>query len=306
MNEKIYQVTEKDNKQRLDTYVSGLDVDVTRSMAQKMIEKGNVLVNGKVQKISYKVKEADKITIFIEEPKESHIKPEEISLDIVYEDNDILVINKAKGMVVHPGNGNLDGTLVNAVLNHCKGSLSGIGGELRPGIVHRLDKDTSGLIIVAKNDKAHLDISKQIEKHTVNKIYTALVKGNITENEATIEMPIGRSKVDRKKMCVRRDGKEAISHLKVVKRYGKYTLLKVKIDTGRTHQIRVHLAEIGHPVVGDEVYSNGKNEFNVHGQCLHSTILEFIHPITKKKMHLEAELPEYFKEIIKKLENQNY
>ena len=204
-------------------------------------------------------------------------------------------------MVVHPGNGNPDGTLVNAVLNHCKGSLSGIGGEIRPGIVHRLDKDTSGLIIIAKNDKAHINLSKQIQERSVKKIYTALVKGVIPEDTATINMPIGRSKVDRKKMAVRKDGKEAVTHIKVIKRYNKYTLIRVKIDTGRTHQIRVHMAEIGYPVVGDEVYSNGKNEFNVHGQMLHSTSLDFVHPITGKPMHFEAPLPEYFEEVLNKL-----
>lgn len=200
------------------------------------------------------------------------------------------------------GNGNKDNTLVNAILAHCKGSLSGIGGELRPGIVHRIDKDTSGLLIVAKNDMAHIEISEQIKNHTVTKIYTALVKGNIAENEATIDMPIGRSKVDRKKMAVTRDGKNAVTHIKVLKRYGNYTLISAKIDTGRTHQIRVHMAEIKHPIVGDEVYSNGKNEFGVHGQMLHSTILEFIHPRTKKKMHLEAPLPQYFKDVLNKID----
>lgn len=299
-------VNEQDRNQRLDTYVSSLEENVTRSMAQKMIANGNVLVNGKAQKDSYKVKSKDEVVVKIEKPKESHIKAEDIELDIVYEDDDILVINKAKGMVVHPGNGNPDGTLVNAVLNHCKDSLSGIGGEIRPGIVHRLDKDTSGLIIVAKNDMAHLNLANQIKEHEVTKIYTALVKGNIAENEAKIDMPIARSKQDRKKMAVRRDGKEAVTHIKVMKRYGDYTLLKVKIDTGRTHQIRVHMAQIGHPVVGDEVYSSGRNEFNVHGQCLHSTVLEFTHPRTNKKLHLEAKLPEYFEEIINRLDNKKY
>ena len=187
-------------------------------------------------------------------------------------------------------------------MNYCKGSLSGIGGEIRPGIVHRLDKDTSGLIIVAKNDNAHINIANQIKNHKITKIYTALVKGNIEENEATIDMPIGRDSKDRKKMAVRKDGKEAITHITVIKRYGNYTLLKVKIDTGRTHQIRVHMAQIGHPVIGDEVYSNGKNEFGVHGQMLHSTILEFKHPSTGEKMHLEAEIPEYFKNVIAELD----
>ncbi len=296
-------VYETNQKQRLDAYIAEMEENITRSMAQKMIENGKVLVNGTVQKESYKVKQGDQIVLSIEPAKTTFIKPQNIDLDIVYEDDDILVVNKAKGMVVHPGNGNPDGTLVNAVLAHCKDSLSGIGGEIRPGIVHRIDKDTSGLLIVAKNDKAHLDISNQIKEHKITKIYTALVKGNISENEATIDMPIGRSNNDRKKMAVRKDGKEAVSHIKVIKRYGNYTLIRVKIDTGRTHQIRVHMAEIGHPVVGDEVYSNGKNEFGVHGQMLHSTILEFVHPTTKEKMHLEAELPMYFKNILKAMES---
>lgn len=297
-------VTEQNGKQRLDAYIAEVEENITRSMAQKMIANGSILVNEKVQKESYKIKQGDEILVAIEPPKEVSIKAQDIDLDIVYEDNDILVVNKAKGMVVHPGNGNPDGTLVNAVLNHCKDSLSGIGGEIRPGIVHRIDKDTSGLLIVAKNDNAHLNISKQIKEHSITKIYTALVKGNIVENEATIDMPIGRNENDRKKMAVRKDGKEAVSHIKVIKRYGDYTLIRVKIDTGRTHQIRVHMAEIGHPVVGDEVYSNGKNEFGVHGQMLHSTILEFTHPTSNKEMHLEAEIPEYFREVLELLDSR--
>ncbi len=301
MEEKIFKVNLKDNNQRLDTFVASLDMHFTRSMAQKLIKNEKILVNNSKQKESYKVKENDEIKIIIEPPKETDIKAENIDLDIVYEDDYLLVVNKPKGMVVHPGSGNYEGTLVNAILHHCKGRLSGIGGEIRPGIVHRLDKDTSGLIIVAKCDEAHVNLSNQIKEHKVTKIYTALVKGNIAENTATINMPIGRSKLDRKKMEARADGKEAITHIQVIKRYGNYTLLKVKIDTGRTHQIRVHLSKIGHPVVGDEVYSNGKNEFGVSGQMLHSTILEFVHPITNKKMHFEAKLPEYFQNVLENL-----
>ena len=300
--EKVFKITEQNINQRLDMYIASLDLDLSRSMAQKMIENNQVLVNEKPVKTSYKTKLDDNIKIKIAEPKMAEIKAQEIPLDIIYEDNDIVVVNKPKGMVVHPGNGNPDGTLVNAVLNHCKGSLSGIGGEIRPGIVHRLDKDTSGLIIIAKNDKAHINLSKQIQDRKVKKIYTALVRGVIPEDTATIDMPIGRSKTDRKKMAVRKDGKEAITHIKVLKRYRNYTLVKVKIDTGRTHQIRVHMAEIGYPVVGDEVYSNGKNEFNVHGQMLHSTSLDFTHPVTGEEMHFEAPLPEYFKDIIDELD----
>lgn len=290
------------NNERLDSYISKSNLDLSRSMVQKLIKENRVFINGKNEKESYKIKVNDNITIQIEEPKSSKLEAQDIPLDIIYEDNDIIVINKPKGMVVHPGNGNPDNTLVNAVLAHCKGSLSGIGGEIRPGIVHRIDKDTSGLIIVAKNDKSHINLSEQIKNHEVTKIYTALVKGNISEDEATIDMPIGRDKKDRKKMSVTRDGKEAVSHIKVVKRYGNYTLIRVKIDTGRTHQIRVHMAKIGHPVVGDEVYSSGKNEFGVKGQMLHSTILKFKHPISGKEIMLEAPLPQYFEDVLSKLD----
>lgn len=290
------------NNERLDSYISKSNLDLSRSMVQKLIKENRVFVNGKNEKESYKIKVNDNITIQIEEPKSTKLEAQDIPLNIIYEDNDIIVINKPKGMVVHPGNGNPDNTLVNAVLAHCKGSLSGIGGEIRPGIVHRIDKDTSGLIIVAKNDKSHINLSEQIKNHEVTKIYTALVKGNISEDEATIDMPIGRDKKDRKKMSVTRDGKEAVSHIKVVKRYGNYTLIRVKIDTGRTHQIRVHMAKIGHPVVGDEVYSSGKNEFGVKGQMLHSTILKFKHPISGKEIMLEAPLPQYFEDVLSKLD----
>lgn len=290
---------------RLDAYISSKEENMSRTNIQRLIEEGNVLVNGQKKKISYKVQMGDNIEINIPEAKETNIRAENIPLEIVYEDKDIIVVNKPKGMVVHPANGNPDGTLVNAIMNICKDSLSGIGGEIRPGIVHRLDKDTSGLLIVAKNDLAHINMSKQIKDREVRKIYIALVKGNINENEATINMPIGRSTKDRKKMAVRKDGKEAITHFKVLKRYGDYTLLKVKIDTGRTHQIRVHLAEIGYPVVGDMVYSRGKNEFGVEGQMLHAQSLEFKHPITGQEMHLEADLPQYFKNVLKELDGRN-
>lgn len=245
----------------------------------------------------------DIIKIQEDKPKEISLKPENIPLDIIYEDDDIIVVNKQKGLVVHPANGNPDGTLVNAIMAICKDSLSGIGGEIRPGIVHRLDKDTSGLIIIAKNDKAHINLSEQIKNREVKKTYIALVRGIVKENEATIDMPIARSLKDRKKMAVSKDGKNAITHFKVLERYEGYTLLEVKIETGRTHQIRVHMSQIGYPIVGDTVYSNGKNPFGVTGQMLHSAKLIFKHPITGKELNLEAPLPKYFKEVLDKLKS---
>ena len=288
---------------RIDTYIPSKS-EYSRAMIQKMMDNGNILVNGKKVKVSYKVQADDEITIKEQAAKEISLEAQDIPIEVLYEDNDIIVVNKPKGMVVHPANGNPDGTLVNAIMSICKDSLSGIGGEIRPGIVHRLDKDTSGALIVAKNDKAHIKMSEQIKNHDVEKTYIALVKGFVKENEATIDMPIGRSLKDRKKMAVRKEGKNAVTHFKVIERFPNYTLLEVKIETGRTHQIRVHLSEIGYPIVGDEVYSNGKNEWNIHGQCLHAKSLKFKHPITEKEMCIEAPIPEYFQNIIKELEEK--
>ena len=300
-----YIVKENEKGKRLDAYIATKNENITRTSAQRMIEEGNILVNGKKQKVAYKINTDDVVTVVPEEIKEISIDAEDIPINVIYEDNDIIVVNKPKGMVVHPANGNYNGTLVNAIMGMCKETLSGIGGELRPGIVHRLDKDTSGLLIIAKNDKAHVKMSDQIKNHEVKKTYIALVRGVIKENEATIDMPIGRSTSDRKKMAVNKEGKNAITHIKVLKRYDKYTLLQVNIETGRTHQIRVHLSYIGYPIIGDTTYSNGKNEFGVVGQCLHAKSLEFKHPITGKEMKLEAPLPEYFQDIINKLDNEN-
>lgn len=294
-------VNEGQSGMRLDAYVALNIEDMSRMAVKRLIEEENIKVNGIVSKVSYKVQVGDIIEIDKPEAKQLDLKAQDIPVEVVYEDSDIIVVNKPKGLVVHPANGNWDGTLVNAIMAICKDSLSGIGGEVRPGIVHRLDKDTSGLLIIAKNDKAHMNMSNQIKDRQVKKVYYALVRGVVTENEATINMPIGRSNKDRKKMAVTKNGKEAITHFKVIERFEKYTLLEVKIDTGRTHQIRVHLSEIGHPVVGDEVYSNGKNEFNVHGQLLHAKSLDFKHPITGKNIHLEAELPEEFKSVLSTL-----
>ena len=299
---------EENEGMRLDAFITSQLPDLSRMTVKRLLEEDNIEVNEKKEKPSYKVNKGDNIKVKIDEPKEIKLEAQDIPIDIIYEDDDIIVVNKPKGLVVHPANGNPDGTLVNAIMAICKDSLSGIGGEIRPGIVHRLDKDTSGLLIVAKNDKAHINLSEQIKNREVKKTYIALVRGQVPENEATINMPIGRSTKDRKKMAVTKNGKEAITHFKVIDRYitqnGSYTLLEIKIDTGRTHQIRVHMAEIGYPVIGDEVYSNGKNQFEIKGQCLHAMRLEFKHPITGKLMKLEAPLPEYFEETINVLKSE--
>ena len=293
-------IKEQDVGKRIDAFLAG-NTEYSRAHIQKMIENEKVLVNGNKTKVSYKVQKDDEINLEVEVPKEIALEAQEIPIDVLYEDNDIIVVNKPKGMVVHPANGNPDGTLVNAVMAICKDSLSGIGGEIRPGIVHRLDKDTSGVIVVAKNDKAHINMSEQIKNHEVEKTYIALVKGFVKEEEATINMPIGISTRDRKKMAVNKNGKNAVTHFKVLERFGNYTLLEVKIETGRTHQIRVHLSEIGYPVVGDTTYSNGKNEWGIKGQCLHAKSLKFKHPITGKEMFIEAPLPEYFENVLQEL-----
>lgn len=299
-----YNVEAEDNGIRVDKLLPLKFEDISRVAVQRLIENENITVNGKKVKASYKVSKGDVIEFEEEEIKESKLEAEDIPLDVIYEDNDILVVNKQKGLVVHPGNGNPNGTLVNAVLARCKDSLSGIGGEIRPGIVHRIDKDTSGLLIIAKNDVAHINVSEQIKDHKVKKTYIALVRGRIKENEATINMPIARSKNDRTKMAVDKNGKEAITHFKVLKKYEKYTLLEVNIETGRTHQIRVHMSQIGFPIVGDYVYSNGKNPFGVVGQMLHSEKLEFVHPTSGKEMKLEAPIPEYFEKVLKELDEE--
>ncbi len=297
---KTFIVEKGEENNRIDSYLAKQKDAFSRVAIQRLMEEQKILVNGKKTKPSYKIQENDKITMEKEQPKEIKLKAQEIPIEIIYEDADIIVVNKPKGMVVHPANGNPDGTLVNAIMAICKDSLSGIGGEIRPGIVHRIDKDTSGILMIAKNDKAHIKLSEQIKNHEVKKIYIAMVRGIVKEDEATINMPIGRSTKDRKKMAVIRNGKEAITHFKVIERYPKHncTLLEVKIETGRTHQIRVHLSQIGYPIIGDIVYSNGKNEWGIQGQCLHAKSLRFNHPATGEEMFLEAELPEYFQTMI--------
>ena len=298
-----FKVKKEDENKRIDAYLSNQSRDFSRTAIQRFIEEKKILVNGEKIKSSYKVQENDKITMEEEQAQDISLKAQDIPIEIIYEDKDIIVVNKPKGLVVHPANGNPDGTLVNALMAICKDSLSGIGGKIRPGIVHRLDKDTSGILVVAKNDKAHINMSEQIKNHEVEKTYIALVRGIVKEETATIKMPIGRSVSNRKKMAVVKTGKEATTHFSVIERFPKYncTLLEIKIETGRTHQIRVHLSQIGYPIIGDNIYSNGKNQWNIEGQCLHAKKLKFKHPITNKEMILEAELPEYFKEIIEEL-----
>ena len=301
---KTFIVKQDEKNMRLDKFITLKDNNISRAMVQKIIEDSKVKVNYNLQcKASYRIQENDVIEIENIEPKQVDLKPQNIPIEVLYEDNDIIVVNKPKGMVVHPANGNPDGTLVNAIMAICKNSLSGIGGEIRPGIVHRLDKDTSGVLIIAKNDNSHINLSNQIKNREVNKKYIALVRGVVKENEATINMPISRSMKDRKKMAVNKNGKEAITHFKVLDRFKENTLLEIKIDTGRTHQIRVHLSQIGYPIVGDFVYSNGKNPYGVKGQMLHAKSIEFKHPNTEKLMKVEAPIPEYFKCILEKLKN---
>ena len=296
MEKKEYKIDQEIEGTRLDKAISEKDSKLSRSMVQKMLDNGNILVNGRTAKASYKLSVGDIVEITYEEPKETDLKPEDISLDIIYQDDDILIVNKQKGLVVHPGNGNPDGTLVNAIMAICKDSLSGIGGEIRPGIVHRIDKDTSGLLIVAKNDLAHINVSEQIKNHEVKKTYIALVRGVIKENNATIDMPISRSKNDRVKMAVNKDGKNAVTHFKVLQRYNGYTLLEVNIETGRTHQIRVHSKYINAPLLGDTLYNKKSNLIN--RQALHAYKISFIHPIYKKEMNISCDLPKDMKNLV--------
>lgn len=282
---------------RIDSYVASSLDELSRSYVQKLIDKGKIRVNDKTVKSNYRVKINDVITVDIPEPVELKVEAEDIKLDILYEDDDIVVINKPQGMVVHPGAGNFSGTLVNALLKHCT-NLSGINGVLRPGIVHRIDKDTSGVLLVAKNDASHRKLSEQIKEHTVNRRYIALLEGVVKSDAGTIEGAIGRNPVNRKKMDVVPNGKPAITHFKVIKRFNNYTLIEARLETGRTHQIRVHMSHIGHPVVGDPLYGIKKQKFNLQGQALHAAVLGFIHPRTGKYMEFSAPLPDYFKKLL--------
>lgn len=287
---------------RLDKFISEQsNGDITRSGAVKLIENGSCLVNGKAEGKNYKLKAGDEVTVVIPEPEEIDILPEDIPLDIVYEDEHLLVVNKPKGMVVHPAPGHYSGTLVNALMYHCRDSLSGINGEIRPGIVHRIDKDTSGLLIVAKDDIAHNGLAEQIKEHSFTREYEAVVNGSVKEN-GTVDAPIGRHKTDRKKMCVTpENSRNATTHYFVIRNYGNYTHLRLRLETGRTHQIRVHMAYIGHSVVGDEVYGNGKPKW-LMGQCLHARKIGFIHPVSGEYLEFDSPLPEYFIKLLRSID----
>lgn len=290
------------NGERIDVYISMSLEDMSRNSVQKLIADGRVTVNEKLIKSNYKIKINDVIKIIIPEPELLDVKAENIDIHIVYEDNDLAVINKPQGMVVHPAAGHYGGTLVNGLMYHLK-DLSSINGVMRPGIVHRLDKNTSGLMLVAKNDKSHNFLAACLKEHSINRIYYALVEGNVKDDVGKVDAPLGRSEKDRKKRAVTtKNSKNAVTNYQVVKRYGKYTLLKLKLETGRTHQIRVHMKYIGHAVVGDDVYGSKLNKFGLEGQLLHSKTVGFIHPTTGEYMEFDSELPEYFQRVLKIIE----
>lgn len=300
MNRFCFSAADEDIGQRLDKWLISKDIEITRSALQKLIDEGGVTVNGEPQSKNYKLKKGDTVELMIPEPKELEVTAQDIPIDIVYEDKHLLVVNKPKGMVVHPAPGNPDGTLVNALLFHCKGRLSSINGVIRPGIVHRIDKNTSGLLMVAKTDSAHNFLAKQISEHSFTREYRAVVCGRVKQEKGTIDAPIGRDKRDRKKMCVcMQNSKNAVTHYELLEQYENYAYMKFLLETGRTHQIRVHCAYSGHPVLGDDVY--GKPFKGIEGQCLHAKKLGFIHPETNEYMEFDSELPEYFTNILNKV-----
>jgi 23S rRNA pseudouridine1911/1915/1917 synthase len=298
-----YKISDEAAGIRIDKFLAEQG-DRTRSFYQKAVEEQKVLVNDRPVKNNYKLRPGDVITIEPIEEEVLDVKPENIPLDILYEDDDVLIVNKPKGMVVHPAPGHPDHTLVNAVMYHCGDSLSAINGVIRPGIVHRIDRDTTGSLIICKNDKAHLFIAEQVKEHTVNRIYRGIVIGRMSVMEGTIDAPIGRSKIDRKKMAIDRvHGRNAVTHYKVLENFKEYAYCEFKLETGRTHQIRVHMASIGHPLLGDTVYGPSKCKYNLEGQCLHAMTIGLVHPSTKKYVEFQAPLPEYFNKMLKVLEN---
>lgn len=300
MNNCRYEVNDEHKGERVDKFLAAQLDGLTRSGIQKLITAGSVLVGGKSADKNYKLRSGDVVDVTIPDPEVLDVRPQDIPVDIVYEDDSLLVVNKPKGMVVHPAAGNPDGTLVNALLYHCDGRLSSINGVIRPGIVHRIDKQTSGLIMVAKTDKAHNCLAQQIKEHSFTREYQAILTGRLKEKSGTINAPIGRSKYDRKKMCVTQlNSKEAVTHYEVLEEFGQYSLVKFRLETGRTHQIRVHSAYIGHPVLGDDVY--GKPFKGLEGQCLHAKKIGFVHPETEEYMEFDSELPQYFTAVLNRL-----
>jgi len=299
--EEILFVEPESDGQRLDVFLAEVFTDRSRSFFQKLIRDGLVKVDDRpVTKAGYSLSSEEEVTVAFPEPEILSVEPEDIPLDVVYEDDQVILVNKPKGMVVHPAAGHFTGTLVNALLYHCK-DLSGINGVLRPGIVHRIDRDTTGIIIACKTDLAHRSIAEQLRVHSISRRYRAIVKGDLPDDEGTITGDIGRDPRERKKMAVVPNGKEAVTHYTVLERFGDYTFVECRLETGRTHQIRVHMAHIGHPLLGDEVYGNGKSPFRTEGQVLHAGTLGFVHPVTGEYMEFTAELPEYFSEILRKL-----
>lgn len=296
-------VAEQDDiNKRIDMFLSTELENMSRNAVQKIIENGNVSVNGKNVNKNYKISNMDFIEVQIPEPVSLNVEAENIDIDILYEDNDVIVINKQQGMVVHPAAGHYNGTLVNALMYHCGKNLSAINGVLRPGIVHRIDKDTSGILVVAKNDNAHRSLAEQLANHSMTRVYNAIVFNNIKVDNGTINKPIGRNPIDRKKMAItEKNSKNAITHFKVIERFGKFCFVELHLETGRTHQIRVHMASIGHALLGDMVYGSQKQPFNLNGQTLHAKVLGFIHPKTNKYMEFQTDLPKYFSDILNKI-----
>jgi 23S rRNA pseudouridine1911/1915/1917 synthase len=305
MQRESFEIQMEQEGERLDKILHEIYPDFSRSFFQRLIKNGQVLVGGAAQKPSYSVRADDLVEASIPDAVPTAIEPEDIPLDILYEDDDVLVVNKPKGMVVHPSAGHYTGTLVNAILYHCKDSLSGINGEIRPGIVHRIDMDTTGSLIVCKNDESHVSIAAQLKAHTANRVYVGIVHGNLKDDEGTIEGAIGRHPTQRKKMAVNeKNGKPAVTHYKVLERFGNYTFVQFRLETGRTHQIRVHMASIGHPLLGDTLYSSGNSPFkHLQGQTLHAQTIGFVHPRTGEYMEFSAPLPEYFEKLLELLKS---
>jgi 23S rRNA pseudouridine1911/1915/1917 synthase len=305
MRNEIFTIAPEDAGKRLDVWLTATLGEFSRSYVETLIDQGDVTVGGKTVKAGYKVKTGDSVEVNVPEPRTLEVVAEEIPLDILHEDEDIIVINKPRGMVVHPAAGNYSGTLVNALLKHCSGSLSDINGVIRPGIVHRIDKDTSGVLVIAKNNNAHSILSHKLKEHDVNRVYIAAAEGIISADRGKVDAPIGRHPVDRKKMAVNlKNGRRAVTHFRVLERFKSDTLLELKLETGRTHQIRVHMAYIGHPLVGDAVYGRKKQKYGFEGQALHAAVLGFIHPRTGKYVEFSAEPPQEFRELIEKLRQE--